>query len=76
MSVMTVRLAENKHARLRTLAKARGVSLNRLMDELATAALSQYDAEIRFRKRTSAGSPKRGLLLLDKLDSVFSASDS
>ena len=45
MSTLTIRIPETKHARLRTLAKARGVSLNRLIDELATIALAQHDTE-------------------------------
>ncbi|MEK7753345.1 MAG: toxin-antitoxin system HicB family antitoxin, partial [Acidobacteriota bacterium] len=40
MSTLTIRIPESKHARLRSLAKARGVSVNRLIDELATVALT------------------------------------
>ena len=51
MSVLTIRLGEEKHARLRNLAKSRGVSINKLVDELATVALAQQDTETRFRAR-------------------------
>lgn len=68
MSTLTVRIPEAKHARLRRLADSRGLSMNKLMDELATVALAQYDAEVRFRALASRGSAKRGLELLDKLD--------
>ena len=44
MSTLTIRIPESKHARLRNLAKARGVSINRLIDELATVALTQHDS--------------------------------
>ena len=71
MSTMTIRIPESKHARLRGLARARGMSINRLMDELATSALTQYDTETRFRALASRGSRKRGLALLDKLDRAF-----
>lgn len=71
MSTLTIRIPEGKHARLRSLAKARGVSINRLIDELATSALTQYDAETRFRALAGRGSRKRGLALLDKLDRAF-----
>jgi hypothetical protein len=47
------------------------MSINRLMDELATSALTQYDAENRFRALAQRGSRKRGLALLDKLDRAF-----
>jgi hypothetical protein len=42
--------------------------MNRLIDELATVALAQHDAELRFYALASRGSAKRGIELLDKLD--------
>jgi predicted DNA-binding ribbon-helix-helix protein len=71
MSVLTIRVDEEKHTRLRSLAKQRGVSLNKLMDELATVALVQHDTEARFRVLAARGSKKRGIALLDKLDRAF-----
>lgn len=71
MSILTIRLAEEKHARLRQLAEAQGVSMNKLIDELATIALVQFDAETRFRARAAAGAPKKGLRALAKLDRHF-----
>jgi hypothetical protein len=61
-------MPENKHERLRRLADARGVSMNRLIDELTTIALTQFDAETQFRVMAARGDRKRGLELLDKLD--------
>jgi HicB family len=40
MSVLTLRIPEGKHERLKSLAKARGISLNKLIDELSTVALA------------------------------------
>lgn len=71
MSTLTIRIPEAKHARLRRLAKSRGVSLNKLIDELATVALAQHDTETRFRVLASKGSPEKALQLLDKLDQAF-----
>lgn len=71
MSTLTIRIPETKHARLRTLAKAKGVSINRLIDELATAALAEYDSETRFRAMAARGSKRAGLALLNKLDRAF-----
>ena len=68
MSTLSVRIAESKHNRLRRLAASRGVSLNKLIDELATIALEQHEAELRFRALAARGSVKRGLELLDKAD--------
>lgn len=46
--------------------------MNRLVDEWATIALTQFDAETRFRTLAAAGRPARGLALLDRLDSPSS----
>jgi len=72
MSTLTVRIPEGKHSRLRTLAKSRGVSINKLVDELATVAIAQHDAELRFHRLAARGSRKRGLALLAKADRAFS----
>ena len=71
MSTLTIRIPEDKHARLRSLAKARGVSINKLIDELATVALAQHDTEARFRALAARGSKTKGLALLAKLDREF-----
>lgn len=71
MSTVTLRIDAEKHERLRRVAAQKGVSLNRLMDELATVALAQYDAETRFRARSGKGSAQKGLKLLEKLDRSF-----
>lgn len=72
MSVLTIRIPQSKHERLKHLAKARGLRVNDLMEELCTIALAQHDAEVRFRLLASRGSRKKGLAHLDKLDTVFS----
>jgi hypothetical protein len=71
MSTLTLRIADEKHSRLRQLAAAQGVSMNHLLDELATIALAQYDAEVRFQLRAKAGSKAKGLRLLHQLDKHF-----
>lgn len=70
MSALTVRLPDDKHQRLRALAESRGTTLNRLIDEMATVMLAEFDAETRFKLRAARGSGKaaRGLALLDKVD--------
>jgi predicted transcriptional regulator len=72
MSTLTIRLPEDKHARLRQLAKHRDMSVNKLMEELATISISEFDAETRFRAMASRGSAKEGLKVLDALDEAFS----
>lgn len=68
MKTMTIRLPDDRHARLKALAARRGVSLNKLFEEFSAVALAEFDAETRFRARAQRGSAARGLELLDKLD--------
>lgn len=68
MSTMTIRLPDDKHQRLKQLAKSRHLSINKLIEELTTSVLSAHDAEVRFRALALRGNPKKALALLDKLD--------
>ena len=71
MSVLTIRLPDDKHERLRALAKARGISINKLIEELSTIALAEFDAETRFRAMAGKGDIAKGIAALDKLDLHF-----
>lgn len=77
MAALTVRLPDDKHARLKAMAKSRGTPLNRLIDDMTTAMLAEFDAETRFRLRVAqgAGKTERGLELLDKLDAHFKSEE-
>jgi hypothetical protein len=66
MSTLTVRLPATKPQRLKDFARARGVSLNKLVEEWATVALPQLDAENHYRLRATRGRPEVGLALLDR----------
>ncbi len=68
MTALTVRLPDEKHRRLKALAKSRGTPLNRLIDEMTTLMLAEFDAETRFAVRTARGTGQevKGLALLDK----------
>jgi predicted transcriptional regulator len=68
MATLTIRLSDEKHARLRHLAERRKISVNKLIDELSTVALAEFDAETRFRARAALGSPEEALRLLEDLD--------
>ncbi|MBX9943800.1 MAG: ribbon-helix-helix domain-containing protein [Reyranella sp.] len=68
MSTLTIRMPDDTHARLRDLARARGVSINKLIEEMAAATLSAHDAEVRFRLMAARGKPERGIAILDRLD--------
>jgi hypothetical protein len=53
MATPTIRLPDDKHARLKQLAEHRQISMNKLIEELSTVALAQFDAELRFRARAA-----------------------
>ncbi|AGB69772.1 MULTISPECIES: toxin-antitoxin system HicB family antitoxin [Rhizobium] len=72
MSTLTIRLPNDQHERLKALAASRGTSLNKLFEELTTKALTEFDAETRFRLRAAKGDKARGLDILKKLDRVHS----
>jgi predicted DNA-binding ribbon-helix-helix protein len=68
MGTLTIRLPDQKHEKLRQLATRRKISINKLIEELSTIALADFDAETRFRVRAARGSSQEGLRLLDRLD--------
>jgi len=76
MSTLTIRLPEDKHARLRQLARHRDISVNKLVEELATISIAEFDAETRFRALAARGSAQQGLALLAKLDASFAEPSS
>ena len=49
MATMTIRIPDDKHSRLKALARYRHVSVNKLVEELSTQALAEFDSEVRFR---------------------------
>ena len=68
MSALIIRVPQDKRERLKQLARARSMSVNELIDEVATIRLAEFDAETRFRLRAArgAGKARRGLALLEK----------
>ncbi len=68
MATLTIRLPDDKHERLKELARRRNMSVNKLIEELSTIALAEFDAETRFPAMAGKGSQSAGLALLDQLD--------
>ncbi len=68
MARLTIRLPDDKYERLKALARERGTSVNRLVDEMATLMIAEHDAETLFRVRAQRGQGREqeGLALLDK----------
>ena len=45
MGTLTIRVPDATHERLKQLAKAKSVSVNKLIEELSAAALAEFDAD-------------------------------
>ena len=68
MATLTIRIPDAHRDRLAAMAAQRGLSVNKLMEELSVRALTEHDTEMRFRLCASRGDKALGLKLLDKLD--------
>ena len=67
MSVITLRVTDDKHERIKNLAVSRGISVNKLIDEAMTLMIAKYDIETRFKARAAKGDINAGIALLDKV---------
>ncbi len=71
MTALTIRLPDDKHSRLKALASHKKISINKLIEELSTKALAEFDSEVRFRALAASGNAQKGENILDKLDAYF-----
>ena len=72
MSTLTIRLPDSTAERLKSLARSRGLSVNKLMEELSAQALASFDAETRFKAMAVRGDPGAALKILDRLEQAGS----
>ena len=70
MSTLTIRLPDDTAERLRALARSRGLSVNKLIEELSAQALAAWDTESHFQASAAMGDPARALAILDRLDAA------
>ncbi|AKG20354.1 toxin-antitoxin system HicB family antitoxin [Calothrix sp. 336/3] len=70
MGTLTIRLPDDKHTRLKELAQSRGISINKLIEELSTIALAEFDTHTRFKVMAATGNREEGLKILAKLDDL------
>ena len=75
MSTLTIRLPNAMHVRLDNLAQARGVSINKLIEEMTIATLAAHDAGVRFKLLAAGGRPTPALAVLDRLDGADKSSE-
>ncbi len=69
MSTLTIRLPDDTAERLKTLARSRKLSVNKLVEELSIQAITVADVETRFKALASHGDVEKALAILDRLDS-------
>ena len=55
MATLTIRLPDDKHDRLKALARHREISVNKLIEEISTQTLAEFDSETRFRELCGFG---------------------
>ena len=68
MSTLTIRLPDDTADRLKALARSRGLSMNKLVEELSAQALAAWDTENHFRAMAATGDIDRAVSILDRLD--------
>ncbi|MEC5216497.1 putative DNA-binding ribbon-helix-helix protein [Actimicrobium sp. GrIS 1.19] len=69
MSILTIRLPDNTTDRLKSMARSRGLSVNKLVEEMSAQALAAWDTENRFRTLASQGDAQKAMDILDRLGS-------
>jgi predicted DNA-binding protein len=70
MSTLTIRLPDETAERLKSLAQSRGLSMNKLVEQLSAHALSAWDTENHFRAMAATGDVRQALGILDRLDAA------
>jgi predicted transcriptional regulator len=70
MSTLTIRLPDDTAQRLKSLAQSRGLSMNKLVEQLSAHALSAWDTENHFRAMAATGDVGKALAVLDRLDAT------
>lgn len=75
MTVLTIRLPDDTAERLKALARSRGLSVNKLVEQLGAQALAAWDTESHFRTLAAMGNRSAALAILDGLDAAESSMD-
>ena len=68
MSTLTVRLPDDTAQRLKSFARSRGLSMNKLVEQLSAQALAAWDTENHFRSLAATGDVRQALAILNRLD--------
>ena len=68
MSTLTVRLPNHTSDRLKSYARSRGQSVNKLIEEMSVQALAVWDTETRFHAMAKQADISQALVILNRLD--------
>jgi hypothetical protein len=68
MSTLTIRLPDETVDRFKSLAQSRGLSMNKLVEQVSAHALAACDTENHYRAMAATGDVKKALSVLDRLD--------
>jgi len=61
-------LPDDTAQRLKSLARSRKLSVNKLIEELSAQAITAFDVEMQFKMLAASGNPQQALAILDRLD--------
>ena len=70
MSTLTIRLPDDTAHRLKSLAQCRGLTMNKLVEQLSAHALAAWDTENHFRAVAATGDVRKALTGLERLDAA------
>ena len=70
MITLTIKIPDDTAERLKSLAQSRGLSMNKLVEQLSAHALSAWDTENHFRALAATGDVRKALAVLDRLDAL------
>jgi len=68
MSTLTIRIPDDTALRLKSLARSRRLSVNKLIEELSAQAITAFDVEMQFKTLAANGDARQALAILDRLD--------
>ena len=68
MAMTTCRLPDDTAERLKSRSCSRGLSTNKLVEELSAQALAAWDTENHFKAMAATGDIQQALAILDRLD--------
>ncbi len=68
MATLTIRMPDDKANRLKILARSRGISVNKLIEEWATMGIAEFDSYASFLARSTRGSRESALAAMRELE--------